>query len=1046
MKKIKKFGKKFVRIKKRENKIKGCMKIDKICCKHWLITILLVFSLIPVMVSGATESHPSLLFNDIKETPGYQHRTESPWSNWEQSIINSATNSLSRNFQNSKWTSYNRISNRAQFASELALAYQITKDAKYAIKAKESLLNLEKGDALYKMDRSDALRGYSLTYDWIQPYLDPSSDSVIRNKLALLADAVYKDLNDGGTKPDYISFADYHGQAYPSIGFAGLVLYNYTNPNKIPLSSSPPDWLKAGTEYLFVNDKLHSYNRPLFSFGFDEAGKHLNGEYKSYVIDDFIWWFQAYSHFFAKNIFNEYPVAKRAFTSELWESMPNNYNNNFITSGNTKEFYHKGIINLLDNNNKSYALNHIDLIEKSNLLPYSSGTDSMTSSLLYIVYGDYSSIQRKNPSWTSHFDQSSVYQVFRGNWNSDSDWLSLITWNAQSNSNRDMAHHDQMSFEYYSRGDLLLAEAGENKYVLDKYYGEYEVHHNTVAIENPRAPFTSSPWSNSPARGLYKGDANGVITPAYIENLVQTPWVELLDVRTTIIKVIDSSWSTVKTLSSPIGYKREIIYPNKDYFFVIDRFEGKETWKYRNIFRPTSLNIVPTIDKNKDNIYSQLEIGNVNGSLTIGSKPYNWLSLLYKKETATGINTSSVKWNTTNPYGKNVKLQIFSVPSSDVLVTKHVGRIAGYTSKSEVFSPIVYFQTKPVKELFRITVLLSRYQSEEERIPTELAVTGTGNAIKVKSSKSEDYIYSGKGRSSFASISTDADTLYLRKATYPSEYTMLNGSYINYSGMPLVGLSKKVDYFTLKEEQNKTTFKIKGSGTAQITLYQVDNASYEIIRDGTTYYNWSMNNAKMIILTSLSDHDFEVITKSSAKTTPGDATATPAPTATATPTPTPGNSGAIYNFEVESGQNGGWTVSGLWHITGNRYSSYNHSFWYGKENTRNYDTGVRNYGVLASPAISLSNVIKPVLSFMSWYQTESGISYDRKFVQISVNNGSWTNLKQVAHNQNTWVREQIDLSAYVNKNIKIRFFFDTTDNKYNSYEGWYIDDVKINGG
>ena len=34
-----------------------------------------------------------------------------------------------------------------------------------------------------------------------------------------------------------------------------------------------------------------------------------------------------------------------------------------------------------------------------------------------------------------------------------------------------MSHHDQLSFEYYSRGDLLLADGGEEKFVLDPTYG-----------------------------------------------------------------------------------------------------------------------------------------------------------------------------------------------------------------------------------------------------------------------------------------------------------------------------------------------------------------------------------------------------------------------------------------------------------------------------------------------------------------------------------------------------------------------------------------------
>ncbi len=50
-------------------------------------------------------------------------------------------------------------------------------------------------------------------------------------------------------------------------------------------------------------------------------------------------------------------------------------------------------------------------------------------------------------------------------------------------------------------------------------------------------------------------------------------------------------------------------------------------------------------------------------------------------------------------------------------------------------------------------------QKSQPRLP----VTGTGHAIKVSSASSDDYIYTGKGTSSFAGFTTDADTVYIRK-------------------------------------------------------------------------------------------------------------------------------------------------------------------------------------------------------------------------------------------------------------------------------------------
>ena len=115
----------------------------------------------------------------------------------------------------------------------------------------------------------------------------------------------------------------------------------------------PSDWHKVGTDYLFVDDKLHSYGRSLFSFGFDEAsGKYLNGAYKSYVLGDFEWWLQVYNHVYQQNPFDIYPAAKKAFSSELLDSLPNGYSSNYVTLGDTKWLYHKSFMNLYDDQDK----------------------------------------------------------------------------------------------------------------------------------------------------------------------------------------------------------------------------------------------------------------------------------------------------------------------------------------------------------------------------------------------------------------------------------------------------------------------------------------------------------------------------------------------------------------------------------------------------------------------------------------------------------------------------------------------------------------------
>lgn len=44
-----------------------------------------------------------------------------------------------------------------------------------------------------------------------------------------------------------------------------------------------------------------------------------------------------------------------------------------------------------------------------------------------------------------------------------------------------------------------------------------------------------------------------------------------------------------------------------------------------------------------------------------------------------------------------------------------------------------------------------------------------------------------------------------------------------------------------------------------------------------------------------------------------------------------------------------------------------------------------------------------------------------------------------------WVSHTYDLSAYANHNVQIIFSFNTGDAQYNKWEGWYLDDIDIDG-
>ena len=819
----------------------GCIILPGICSAGTVTTI--------------TNVHPYLLFTSISQTPGYQYQAQSPWNTWQSEILTASNSYLSLNFSGNLG-SYNRISYRGGYASYLGLSYQITKNPKYAKKGEEALLNMSVGSVAETADYGLALESYSLAYDWIQPTLDASSDLKIRDNLATLADKVYQATNSNGTQKNYIDFPDLGGHLYPALGIASAALSDYTNPNNLPLHSSPSDWYHAGTDYLFVNDKLHSLGTSLFSQEFDPTGTDLLAGYKDYTVNDLSEWYQVCNSSFGINLMSTYPVAEKAYTSETWESMPNEYSTNFVTYGNTLWDYQMGTVSLMSPQDKATVINHINLVsndEKNSILPKSMDFNQIDTDLLYCVFGNYNSAPTTYPTATSHLDPTGVLQVIRANWSKTSDWLSFTTWNIAADSNRNMMHNDQQGFEYYSRGNLLLADAGEPKHILDTNYGTTEVDHNVIAIDNPRTSFPLSSWSDSTSAGLTKGTANNLITPASIGSMFQLPWMQLIQSSVTATKVTTGALTSTQTLSSPIKWQRTVLYPESDYFIIVDRFQGTETWGYRNIFRPSSLMVTPSTGTTNPNV------GYDNVNLSVGSTSYNWQSLAYKKEINTGITTNSLTWQTTNPYGKTVLANLVTSPKSNVLIEKNDGRIGGYDQSSEVYTPVVYFEPANATSVFRVTALLANYPTETAKTGTEIVVNGTGHALDVHAPTYDDYIYTGTGAASFGMFGTNADTVYIRSSgAVLTDFTLLNGSSLTSSGSPVVSISSPVNYLTAKRAGNTLTFQIGGQGNNANILFNGISAT-SVTRDGISYSGWTNQNGSLLnISTDLGLHQFVI--------------------------------------------------------------------------------------------------------------------------------------------------------------------------------------------
>jgi hypothetical protein len=168
-----------------------------------------------------------------------------------------------------------------------------------------------------------------------------------------------------------------------------------------------------------------------------------------------------------------------------------------------------------------------------------------------------------------------------------------------------------------------------------------------------------------------------------------------------------------------------------------------------------------------------------------------------------------------------------------------------------------------------------------------------------------------------------------------------------------------------------------------------------------------------------------------------------------TPVSPPATETVPYSDNMENSQ-AKWLRDGLWRYTANTSMAHSgtYSWWYQNEYD-DYQTDQPNSGSLTSPPISITSP-GYYLRFYYRYQTETtGTNWDERWVQISVDDGPFTNLVQLSDDPQisettSWLlNKAINLTPYVGHLVRIRFQFSTLDASANNYAGWGIDDFSI---
>ncbi len=163
---------------------------------------------------------------------------------------------------------------------------------------------------------------------------------------------------------------------------------------------------------------------------------------------------------------------------------------------------------------------------------------------------------------------------------------------------------------------------------------------------------------------------------------------------------------------------------------------------------------------------------------------------------------------------------------------------------------------------------------------------------------------------------------------------------------------------------------------------------------------------------------------------------------------------------------GGWTASGLWHLTTDSpatcsppddFVSPVTAAYYGIEGACNYDNGGPNWGTLTSPVIP--NLPDGSFLYVHSRRVSEGRcgQRDLSFIEVSVSGEidpltgykfpigkRWQFLFENCDNSNAWQElGPLSLERFAGRDIQIRFLFDAIDFQNNGFLGWMVDDVAI---
>lgn len=742
------------------------------------------------------KKHPYFFFQNVKQSPAYRYRDQSPYREWIRDL-----------------------EARAEEPINAAILYQLTGDAAHVETAKKALLEFpllpEKaewnGYGNYRNLGYGLNKNYAIMYDLIASSLTPRERNEIEDRLVQSGQRMANWIKEplrfdiGGQcvlasnlAVTACSILGYHG-SHQDQGNAYLLLGDAVN---YLFASSP------GAKYY-----AHTKGFPAMRWSGNSDGHETEGGYRHYFSGDFAPFPVICMNSVGTNLAAEYHTLHGHFLDIVGIACPDGRYPNIVTSWGGIWWDLLSAPPLYKGEQQKavqWYCNQLWEWEKLGAWGHRGWTRHVTWGFTY---------DKDTPAAPPTFDGDPTYfthesgsAVFRSGRDKDDLYLYFKADHEHGLGGHYGPH--QLSYDMWAKRAYLAIDSGNPRWIV-----MYTGGHNTFEIDNA---------------AITKGGRAFTYNKSYLENHFATPFLDYGEGRMEVTRALPlpaERGDRDKPLPDPVLIRRAILFPENEYFVVLDRLQSKAQHEYKMLLHLGGSEIAAGTEFETVADRETATGNTIKGTLKIEGEEVAWGGKEYRSRNKVGRvyalprptpvehtfdDVQNVSWTTqsvtpAHPESFEVELKAFIVPTCSADQRMNVAHLGNYGPEGDYWAPVLDFKQSGANVKYLNVVYPRKVSGDPDPKIEELKVNGGSAeddyAVKLSREGVQDIVTIADGeRISVDNITTDGRISYCRREQGTLTTVMFSyGKTFAANEGVLASSEDELKHLALKFEPKRTT-------------------------------------------------------------------------------------------------------------------------------------------------------------------------------------------------------------------------------------------------